>query len=248
MLNDYIMAIMDADMLAEICHVHLVLRHERTEGSSIYLTTWAWSFNSTMAAVTVSCPDHWATPEVQIHDTVSGQRIQSWQEEGKQRSIARSSSLNKYATCNLPSCYRPPDDSSNSDDWSSGYTCCTIYVHDATLQELTVVPETSNVKGFIDCRWTPCGTLLMVDFDIPEVPEEDADNNTSDTYILDPCSLKLVHECESDTISWGSSGSLKKPAQPLIAWMSDLHLQVTFWQVNGEWHTRSICRDIQMKI
>ncbi len=30
--------------------------------------------------------------------------------------------------------------------------------------------------------------------------------------------------------------------------MSELHLQVMFWQVNREWHTRSVCRDIQMKI
>ncbi len=181
MTNEGSVAIMNADTLAEICRFDPTLDKGDPGEPVLTLRELAWSPKGNMIAVQVlSILDFrdilGGTSEVHIYDTASGQCIQSALVQARCMQMAWSKSLDKLAIC----C--ESEDTSLLEEEEGSAT--TIRIMDPALQTEALLPAQLAIEfgsGWERCAWTPCGRLLIAQFEIDLTSEEDPVHSDPDS-------------------------------------------------------------------
>ena len=235
--DDHTLVIMDAETLAECCRLDLASSDERT-GEHAPVSQLEWSSTGKWLAVQVHSPHQLVVNVmhgIHIHDAECGQRIQSVTVQGCLASMSWSGSLHKLAVC----CVHADDSADSSSDDEPGGSA-TITIMDPVIQTVAVLPPgISSEWGpfWQECCWTPCGTLLLVEYRARSWPQLPNQPDEQGVDILDPCGMKLVFTAAQamHSISWAVLAPLGTAAKSLAAYMPDLGLQVKFLRAQGEW-------------
>ena len=176
--------------------------------------------------------------KVHIYDTASGRRIQSTLVQGCCMQMAWSKSLDKLAIC----CDLDSSLLEEEEEEGGGQVANAICIMDPALQTEALLPaRLANEfgSGWEQCAWTPCGRLLIAQFNITS--EEQTAQITSDrpsgVWIVDPCTLSPIFSVFESLwqISWGRLGPSNRREEVIAAYFPELASHVTFTHVHGTW-------------